>query len=200
MELEWNCTLFLNILNLVVYRLLLDRLEYLHILIICWMFFISIERLFAKPIILPSVKQSMKLGGSYELKCTVISEKPLTVNWVRSMGRRGKDAVLASIPAKLDKYIYTYSYVISKVSSEDSGIYWCIARNSVGNSRRKFLVQVEVWWRGGNWQSIPVLVPDNLSRITRKCWQPSKIYIYAEHWDKWCCKVARCGQKGLSLH
>lgn len=44
---------------------------------------------------------------------------------------------------KVDKHVYVYSYVIRNATINDSGIYSCVARNSIGESERKFHIQVE---------------------------------------------------------
>ena len=66
--------------------------------------------------------------------------------WVKKVhGKESKKPILGEkSPVKLDKYIYSYSYLIPKATSEDSGVYWCIASNNVGNSHKKFRVEVKV--------------------------------------------------------
>ena len=90
------------------------------------------------------MEKKIKSGQNYEIKCTIVSSKPPKVSWLRSNSTsRSKHELLNERKAvKLDKYVYLFSYVIGKATTEDSGKYWCVAKNNLGISSRQFELQV----------------------------------------------------------
>ena len=95
---------------------------------------------------MPSPLEILRIGHRYKLKCTIVSSEPIIPRMTRELESNTKGAENLTSKTKLvklDKHVYVYSYVIRNATVNDSGIYSCVARNSIGESQKKFHIQVE---------------------------------------------------------
>jgi hypothetical protein len=94
---------------------------------------------------MPLPKKLLRAGQRYEVKCIIVSGEQLIPRMIRELDTNSTGPERLTSQSKLvkvDKNIYRYSYVIRNASARDSGNYSCIAGNAIGESRRKFQIQV----------------------------------------------------------